>query len=69
VLGAGFREGRRIVLIYDLDNATTNAHGLYALQVHIRWYRDMRLIDLMAVGGSGGHSLRVHDLRIHRRTP
>lgn len=64
---AGFHKGRSIVLIDELERATTNAHGLYArrsdgdLQRSIffrcifNWYRSQRLIDLMAVGGSGGH--------------
>jgi type I restriction enzyme S subunit len=64
---AGFQKGRSIVLIDHIDRCTTNAHGLYARRtdgdldksVFFRcifdWYRSMRLIDLMAVGGSGGH--------------
>lgn len=64
---AGFGKGRTIVLIDELDRATTNAHGLYArrsdgdlsesifFRCIFHWYRSMRLIDLMAVGGSGGH--------------
>jgi hypothetical protein len=64
---AGFQKGRSIVLLEGIDNCTTNAHGLYArrsdsdIQKSIffrcifNWYRSMRLIDLMAVGGSGGH--------------
>jgi hypothetical protein len=64
---AGFHKGRSIVLIDDPGRTTTNAHGLYArrsdgnLQQSIffrcifNWYRNQRLIDLMAVGGSGGH--------------
>ncbi len=64
---AGFGKGRTIVLIDAIDNATTNAHGLYARRTDgdlaesiffrciFHWYRNMRLIDLMAVGGSGGH--------------
>lgn len=64
---AGFHKGRSIVLIEEPGRATTNAHGLYArrsdgdLQSSIffrcvfNWYRCKRLIDLMAVGGSGGH--------------
>lgn len=64
---AGFRKGRSIVLIDEPENATTNAHGLYArrndgdiaesifFRCIFHWYRNMRLIDLMAVGGSGGH--------------
>ena len=64
---AGFQKGRSIVLLEDWDNCTTNAHGLYARRydedldksIYFRcifnWYRNMRLIDIMAVGGSGGH--------------
>lgn len=64
---AGFQKGRSIVLLDGIDHCTTNAHGLYARRsdgnvarsVYFRcifnWYRTMRLIDLMAVGGSGGH--------------
>jgi hypothetical protein len=64
---AGFGKGRTIVLIDEMENATTNAHGLYARRADrdlaesiffrciFHWYRNMRLIDLMAVGGSGGH--------------
>lgn len=64
---AGFGKGRTIVLIDGMPNATTNAHGLYARRADgdlaesiffrciFHWYRSMRLIDLMAVGGSGGH--------------
>jgi hypothetical protein len=64
---AGFHKGRSIVLIDEPERATTNAHGLYArrsdgnleLSIFFRcifnWYRSQRLIDLMAVGGSGGH--------------
>jgi len=64
---AGFHKGRSIVLLEGLERCTTNAHGLYArrndgdIQKSIffrcvfNWYRSMRLIDLMAVGGSGGH--------------
>lgn len=64
---AGFHKGRSIVLVEDIDNATTNAHGLYArrndgdlgesifFRCIFHWYRSQRLIDLMAVGGSGGH--------------
>lgn len=55
------------MLLDDVENYTTNAHGLYARRsdgdldqsIFFRcifdWYRSMRLIDLMAVGGSGGH--------------
>lgn len=64
---AGFHKGRSIVLVDPPEHATTNAHGLYArrsdgeIQSSIffrcifHWYRSQRLIDLMAVGGSGGH--------------
>jgi hypothetical protein len=64
---AGFGKGRTIVLIDGMEHATTNAHGLYArrsdgdltesifFRCIFHWYRNMRLIDLMAVGGSGGH--------------
>lgn len=64
---AGFGKGRTIVLVDGMDRATTNAHGLYARRTDsnlaesiffrciFHWYRSMRLIDLMAVGGSGGH--------------
>jgi type I restriction enzyme S subunit len=64
---AGFGKGRTIVLIDAMDRATTNAHGLYARRADgdlaesiffrciFHWYRSVRLIDLMAVGGSGGH--------------
>lgn len=64
---AGFQKGRSIVLVEGIDNCTTNAHGLYArrkdgdltksifFRCVFNWYRSQRLIDLMAVGGSGGH--------------
>jgi len=64
---AGFHKGRSIVLIDEPERATTNAHGLYArrgdgdlnksifFRCIFNWYRSQRLIDLMAVGGSGGH--------------
>src|SRR6185312_617801 len=64
---AGFHKGRSIVLLEGIENCTTNAHGLYArredenvdesvfFRCIFNWYRTMRLIDLMAVGGSGGH--------------
>ena len=64
---AGFHKGRSIVLIDEPKRATTNAHGLYArrsdgdleqsifFRCIFNWYRSERLIDLMAVGGSGGH--------------
>lgn len=64
---AGFQKGRSIVLIDEPERATTNAHGLYArrndgdleqsifFRCIFNWYRSQRLIDLMAVGGSGGH--------------
>jgi hypothetical protein len=64
---AGFQKGRSIVLIEVSDFATTNAHGLYVrredadivesifFRCIFNWYRLQGLIDLMAVGGSGGH--------------
>lgn len=64
---AGFHKGRSIVLIDEPERATTNAHGLYARRTDgdckksiffrciFNWYRSQGLIDLMAVGGSGGH--------------
>ena len=64
---AGFHKGRSIVFVEEPDKATTNAHGLYArrsdgdldksifFRCIFNWYRSQRLIDLMAVGGSGGH--------------
>jgi len=64
---AGFQKGRSIVLIDPWPKCTTNAHGLYArrsdgdiqkaifFRCIFSWYRTMRLIDIMAVGGSGGH--------------
>lgn len=64
---AGFQKGRSIVLIEPYNNCTTNAHGLYArrtdndiiksifFRCFFNWYREMRLIDIMGVGGSGGH--------------
>ncbi|MDU6364692.1 MAG: hypothetical protein E6582_14375 [Clostridium sp.] len=64
---AGFQKGRSIVLLEGIDNCTTNAHGLYARRADsdikksiffrciFNWYRKESLIDLMAVGGSGGH--------------
>lgn len=64
---AGFQKGRSIVLVDEPERATTNAHGLYArrndgdlaqsifFRCIFNWYRSQRLIDLMAVGGSGGH--------------
>lgn len=64
---AGFQKGRSIVLIEESERTTTNAHGLYArredgnvsksifFRCIFNWYRTQRLIDLMAVGGSGGH--------------
>lgn len=64
---AGFQKGRSTVIIEEIENCTTNAHGLYARRedgdlrksIYFRsvfdWYRRMNLIDLMAVGGSGGH--------------
>ncbi len=64
---AGFHKGRSIVLLDDVGRCTTNAHGLYARRADgdaqktvffrciFHWYRAVGLIDLMAVGGSGGH--------------
>lgn len=64
---AGFQKGRSTVIVEEIENCTTNAHGLYARRedgdlrksIYFRsvfdWYRRMNLIDLMAVGGSGGH--------------
>ena len=64
---AGFQKGRSVVLLDEIQRCTTNAHGLYARRTDgdvaesiffrcvFDWYRAMRLIDLMAVGGSGGH--------------
>ena len=64
---AGYQKGRSIVLLEGIEKCTTNAHGLYArrsdgnvnksvfFRCIFNWYRNMRLIDLMAVGGSGGH--------------
>lgn len=64
---AGFQKGRSIVLVDAPTRATTNAHGLIArrsdgdlsqsifFRCIFNWYRRQRLIDLMAVGGSGGH--------------
>ena len=64
---AGFQKGRSVVLVDGIQNCTTNAHGLYARRTDgclaesiffrciFNWYRTRRLIDLMAVGGSGGH--------------
>ncbi len=64
---AGFHKGRSVVLIDEPERATTNAHGLYArrsdgdleqsifFRCIFNWYRSQGLIDLMAVGGSGGH--------------
>ena len=64
---AGFHKGRSIVLIKVPHKCTTNAHGLYARRTDhdlvksiffrcvFNWYRSEGLIDLMAVGGSGGH--------------
>lgn len=64
---AGFQKGRSIVLIEAPERCTTNAHGLYARRTDgdldesiffrciFNWYRSQGLIDLMAVGGSGGH--------------
>ncbi len=64
---AGFQKGRSIVLLDNWPKCTTNAHGLYARRLDgdvqksvffrciFNWYRATRLIDIMAVGGSGGH--------------
>lgn len=64
---AGFQKGRSVVLLEGIENCTTNAHGLYARRTDgdiqksvffrcvFNWYRNTGLIDLMAVGGSGGH--------------
>lgn len=64
---AGFQKGRSTVIVEEIEKCTTNAHGLYARRedgdlrksIYFRcifdWYRRMNLIDLMAVGGSGGH--------------
>jgi type I restriction enzyme S subunit len=64
---AGFQKGRSIVLLDHWPKCTTNAHGLYArrsdgviqkavfFRCIFNWYRTTRLIDIMAVGGSGGH--------------
>lgn len=64
---AGFKKGRSIVLLSEIEKCTTNAHGLYArredrdiiesvfFRCIFNWYRANRLIDIMAVGGSGGH--------------
>jgi hypothetical protein len=64
---AGFDKGRTVVLVNGVDRAVTNAHGLVArrtdgdLEASIffrcifHWYRAAGLVDLMAVGGSGGH--------------
>lgn len=67
---AGFKKGRSLVLLdegIEQQKFTTNAHGLYARRsdgdvfksIFFRcvfdWYRSMGIIDLMAVGGNGGH--------------
>lgn len=64
---AGFQKGKSVVLTEEITRCTTNAHGLFARCVPINmkksyffrcifdWYRRQGLIDLMAVGGSGGH--------------
>lgn len=69
---AGFQKGRSIVLVESYENCTTNAHGIYArhsgadlvksifFRCIFNWYRNMRLIDIMAVGGSGGHLSPVY---------
>ena len=64
---AGFQKGRSIVLLDNWPKCTTNAHGLYArrsdgdiekavfFRCIFNWYRATGLIDIMGVGGSGGH--------------
>jgi hypothetical protein len=64
---AGFQKGRSIVLVEAYDKCTTNAHGLCArrddgdlvksifFRCIFNWYRNARLVDIMGVGGSGGH--------------
>jgi type I restriction enzyme S subunit len=61
---AGFHKGRSIVLLDSYERCTTNAHGLYVdadldksifFRCIFNWYRGMRLVDIVAVGGSGGH--------------
>lgn len=75
---AGFQKGRSATLIESYENCTTNAHGLYArrndkdiikaifFRCIFNWYRDMRLIDIVGVGGSGGHLSPIYfDAFIH----
>lgn len=69
---AGFQKGRSIVLVEPYENCTTNAHGLYArrhdadlvssifFRCIFNWYRNTHLVDIMAVGGSGGHFSPVY---------
>jgi len=64
---AGFQKGRSMVLVDPIENCTTNAHGLIArrddmnlaesvfFRCVFNWYRSTGLVDMMAVGGSGGH--------------
>jgi hypothetical protein len=64
---AGFHKGRSVVLLEAPAKCTTNAHGIYArhdrrdleaaivFRAIFHWYRESGLIDLIAVGGSGGH--------------
>ena len=64
---AGFQKGRSIVLVDAFENSTTNAHGICArredgglvesmfFRCIFNWYRNLGLVDLAAVGGSGGH--------------
>jgi type I restriction enzyme S subunit len=64
---AGFGKGRSVVLTQEIEKCTTNAHGLFARREDadlsaaivfrsvFSWYRHRGLVDLMAVGGSGGH--------------
>ncbi len=64
---AGFRKGRSYIFIDPPGKATTNAHGLIVRRIDkdlrksvafrciFDWYRSTGLIDLLAVGGSGGH--------------
>jgi len=64
---AGFHKGRSVVLVQAPAHCTTNAHGIYArhrerdldaaimFRCIFDWYREMGVVDLVAVGGSGGH--------------
>ncbi len=64
---AGFHKGRSTVLVQAPQNCTTNAHGLVVrrqdgnleesifFRCIFEWYRNNGLVDLLAVGGSGGH--------------